>query len=266
LEVERAEGVYIYTTDGKRYMDFISGIGVNNLGHGHPHIKQALHTQIETHLHVMVYGEYVQAAQKRAAELLTAVLPSSLNTCYFVNSGTEAIEAALKLAKRVTGRTQLIACKGAYHGNTHGSMSVSYNEKKKATFRPLLPDVEFIGFNTLSDLERITSRTACVLSETIQGDAGVRIPDASWLQALRARCNETGALLILDEIQCGMGRSGTFFAFEQFGIVPDTTLLSKFRDGFLANSCPLTQGKRRVNVFDIQTQSIDRMIGHAHLS
>ena len=131
LEVERAEGIYIYTTDGKRYMDFISGIGVNNLGHGHPHIKQALHEQIEKHLHVMVYGDYVQATQKKAAALLTAALPASLNTCYFVNSGTEAIEAALKLAKRVTGRTRLIACKGAYHGNTHGSMSVSHNEMKK---------------------------------------------------------------------------------------------------------------------------------------
>ncbi|MFM7727374.1 MAG: aspartate aminotransferase family protein, partial [Flavobacteriales bacterium] len=167
------------------------------------------------------YGEYVQASQKRAAELLVAALPSSLNTCYFVNSGTEAIEAALKLAKRVTGRTKLIACKGAYHGNTHGSMSVSHNEKKKSAVRPLLPDVEFIGFNSMNDLERITHNTACVIAETIQGDAGVRIPDAGWLQALRARCNETGALLILDEIQCGMGRSGTLFAFEQFGIVPD---------------------------------------------
>jgi len=214
LEVERAEGVYIYATDGKRYMDFISGIGVNNLGHGHPFIKQALHEQIEKHLHVMVYGEYLQASQKKAAALLTGILPESLNTCYFVNSGTEAIEAALKLAKRVTGRTQLIACKGAYHGNTHGSMSVSYNEKKKSTFRPLLPDVEFIGFNEMSHLERITPKTACVIAETIQGDAGVRIPDIAWMQALRNRCNETGALLILDEIQCGMGRSGTLFAFD----------------------------------------------------
>jgi acetylornithine/N-succinyldiaminopimelate aminotransferase len=237
LEVERAEGVSIYTTDGKRYMDFISGIGVNNLGHGHPHIKQALHEQIEKHLHVMVYGEYVQASQKRAAELLTASLPASLNTCYFVNSGTEAIEAALKLAKRVTGRTQLIACKGAYHGNTHGSMSVSHNEKKKASFRPLLPDVEFIGFNAMIDLERITHKTACVIAETIQGDAGVRIPDAAWLQALRARCTETGALLILDEIQCGMGRSGTLFAFEQFGVVPDILVLGKALGGGVPVGC-----------------------------
>ena len=237
LEVERAQGVYIYTTDGKRYMDFISGIGVNNLGHGHPRIKQALHEQIERHLHVMVYGEYVQASQKRAAALLTAALPESLNTCYFVNSGTEAIEAALKLAKRITGRTQLIACMGAYHGNTHGSMSVSYNEKKKSTFRPLLPDVEFIGFNEMSDLQRITTKTACVIAETIQGDAGVRIPDSTWLQALRNRCNETGALLILDEIQCGMGRSGTLFAFEQFGIVPDILVLGKALGGGVPVGC-----------------------------
>jgi acetylornithine/succinyldiaminopimelate/putrescine aminotransferase len=196
-----------------------------------------LHEQIEKHLHVMVYGEYLQASQKKAATLLTAALPASLNTCYFVNSGTEAIEAALKLAKRVTGRTQLLACKGAYHGNTHGSMSVSYNEKKKATFRPLLPDVEFIGINAMSDLERITSKTACVIAETIQGDAGVRIPDVAWLQALRTRCNETGALLILDEIQCGMGRSGTLFAFEQFGIVPDILVLGKALGGGVPVGC-----------------------------
>ncbi|MFN5621874.1 MAG: aspartate aminotransferase family protein [Flavobacteriales bacterium] len=237
LEVERADGVFIYTTDGKRYMDFISGIGVNNLGHGHLHIKQALHNQIEKHLHVMVYGEYLQASQKKAAELLTAALPSSLNTCYFVNSGTEAIEAALKLAKRVTGRTQLIACKGAYHGNTHGSMSVSHNEKKKSAFRPLLPDVQFITFNAIADLENITTQTACVIAETIQGDAGVRIPDAAWLQALRARCTETGTLLILDEIQCGMGRSGSLFAFEQFGIVPDILVLGKALGGGVPVGC-----------------------------
>jgi acetylornithine/N-succinyldiaminopimelate aminotransferase len=185
----------------------------------------------------MVYGEYVQASQKKAAALLTAALPASLDTCYFVNSGTEAIEAALKLAKRVTGRTQLIACKGAYHGNTHGSMSVSHNEKKKAAFRPLLPDVEFIGFNAMQDLERITQTTACVIAETIQGDAGVRIPDVAWLKALRERCDETGALLILDEIQCGMGRSGTLFAFEQFDIVPDILVLGKALGGGVPVGC-----------------------------
>jgi acetylornithine/succinyldiaminopimelate/putrescine aminotransferase len=185
----------------------------------------------------MVYGEYLQASQKRAAELLTNALPSSLNTCYFVNSGTEAIEAALKLAKRITGRTQLVACKGAYHGNTHGSMSVSHNEKKKSTFRPLLPDVEFIAFNDINDLDRITIKTACVIAETIQGDAGVRIPDVAWMKALRERCNETGAILILDEIQCGMGRSGTLFAFEQFGIVPDILVLGKALGGGMPVGC-----------------------------
>jgi acetylornithine/succinyldiaminopimelate/putrescine aminotransferase len=256
LEVERAEGVYIYTTDGKRYMDFISGIGVNNLGHGHPRIKQALHDQIEKHLHVMVYGEYLQAAQTRAAQALTSVLPDALNCCYFVNSGTEAIEAALKLAKRATGRTQLIACKGGYHGNTHGSMSVSYNEKKKSAFRPLIPDVAFIGFNSMDDLSDITPATACVLAETIQGDAGVRIPDLAWMLALRKRCDETGALLILDEIQCGMGRTGTLFAFEQYGIVPDILVLGKALGGGLPVGC-LVASRERMSLF-----THNPMLGH----
>jgi acetylornithine/succinyldiaminopimelate/putrescine aminotransferase len=256
LKVERAEGIYFYTTDGKRYIDFISGIGVNNLGHGHPHIKAALHEQIEKHLHVMVYGEYLQASQARAAKALTSVLPDVLNTCYFVNSGTEAIEAALKLAKRATGRTQLIACKGAYHGNTHGSMSVSYNEKKKSAFRPLLPDIDFIGFNSLSDLERITQHTACVIAETIQGDAGVRIPDQQWIQALRNRCDETGALLILDEIQCGMGRSGTLFAFEQYGVVPDILVLGKALGGGLPVGCFVASREH------MQLLTHDPMLGH----
>jgi acetylornithine/succinyldiaminopimelate/putrescine aminotransferase len=188
--------------------------------------------------------------------MLTSTLPSTLNTCYFVNSGTEAIEAALKLAKRVTRRTQLIACKGAYHGNTHGSMSVSYNEKKKSTFRPLLPDIEFIGFNAVEDLDRITNKTACVIAETIQGDAGVRIPDTAWLQALRNRCNETGALLILDEIQCGMGRSGTLFAFEQFGIVPDILVLGKALGGGLPVGCFVASREH------MQLLTHDPMLGH----
>jgi len=256
LEVERAEGVFIYTTDGKRYFDFISGIGVSNLGHGHPHIIAALHEQIEKHLHVMVYGEYLQASQTRAAQALTSVLPASLNCCYFVNSGAEAIEAALKLAKRITARTRLIACKGAYHGNTHGSMSVSHNEKKKAAFRPLLPDVHFIAFNAIDELERITSQTACVIVETIQGDAGVRIPDVAWMKALRKKCDDTGAMLILDEIQCGMGRAGSLFAFEQMEIVPDILVLGKALGGGLPVGCVIAS-RERMRLF-----THDPMLGH----
>jgi acetylornithine/succinyldiaminopimelate/putrescine aminotransferase len=256
LDVERAEGVFIYTTDGKRYFDLISGIGVSNVGHGHPHIKAALHEQIEKHLHVMVYGEYLQSAQTRAAQALTSALPESLNCCYFVNSGTEAIEAALKLAKRITGRTQLIACKGAYHGNTHGSMSVSHNEKKKSAFRPLLPDVHFIAFNSMHDLENITTQTACVIAETIQGDAGVRIPDVAWMKALRNKCDETGAMLILDEIQCGMGRAGSLFAFEQMEIAPDILVLGKALGGGLPVGC-LVASRERMRLF-----TNEPMLGH----
>lgn len=231
LKVKRAEGIYIYTTDGKRYMDMISGVGVSALGHGQPEIKKAIHDQVEKHMHVMVYGEFLQSAQNELASELCDSLPSKLNTVYLVNSGTEGIEAALKLAKRVTGRTELIGCKGSYHGSTHGSMSVSANLNKKLAYLPLLPDIQFIGFNDLGDLEKISSRTAAVIAETIQGDAGVRIPDIEWMKALRQKCDDTGALLILDEIQAGLGRAGTLFAFEQFGIEPDILVLGKALGG-----------------------------------
>lgn len=233
LEIVRAQGVYLYTSSGKRYMDLISGVGVSNLGHGQPSILQAIHEQVDKHLHVMVYGEFVQQSQLDAASKLTSMLPQSLDTCYFVNSGTEAIEAALKLAKRVTGRNRLTAFVGAYHGNTHGSMSVSYNEKKKAPFRPLLPEISFIRLNHWEDLELIDERTAGVVLETIQGDAGVRIPNPLYLRALRERCTQVGALLILDEIQCGMGRTGKMFAFEHFDLIPDILVLGKALGGGL---------------------------------
>jgi acetylornithine/succinyldiaminopimelate/putrescine aminotransferase len=233
LEVERAEGIYLYTPDGSRYMDLISGIAVSNLGHGHPRIKEAIKNQVDRHLHVMVYGEFVQSTPNLLASALTRLLPPSLNCCYFVNSGTEANEGALKLAKRYTGRTEIISFYKSYHGSTHGSLSVSGNEQKKYAFRPLLPDVRFIRFNEPDDLKHITTRTACVIAETVQGDAGVRIPDVAFMKALRERCTETGALLILDEIQCGMGRTGTLFAFEQFGIVPDILTIGKAFGGGL---------------------------------
>lgn len=233
ITVARAEGIYLYSPDGKRYTDLISGIGVSNIGHRHPKVVQAIKEQLDKHLHVMVYGEFIQSAPNLLAKKLTDLLPEKLNCCYFVNSGTEANEGALKLAKRFTGRTEIISCRKSYHGSTHGSLSVSGNEVKKFAFRPLLPDVKFIDFNDPKNLEQITERTACVIMETIQGDAGVRIPAQSYLKAVRERCDETGALLILDEIQCGMGRTGTLFAFEQFGIVPDILTIGKAFGGGL---------------------------------
>ncbi|MBA4144471.1 MAG: aspartate aminotransferase family protein [Azospira oryzae] len=237
LSIERAEGVYLYGTDGKKYIDFISGIGVSNIGHRHPHVVNAIKEQLDKHLHIMVFGEYIQSAPNQLTQKLIDLLPSSLNCCYYVNSGTEANEGALKLAKRATGRTEIVSFKKSYHGSTHGSLSVSGNEVKKNAFRPLLPDVRFIEFNNPDDLDQISTQTAGVIVETIQGDAGVRIPSRSYLKALRRRCDETGALLILDEIQCGMGRTGTLFAFEQFDIVPDILTTAKAFGGGLPIGC-----------------------------
>lgn len=231
IDVDHAKGLYIYSKDGKKYMDMIAGVAVNNIGHNHPKVINALHEQIDKHLHVMVYGEFIQDAPLLLAKRLTAILPEKLNCVYPVNSGTEANEAALKLAKRVTGRTEIVSFRGSYHGSTHGSMSVSGNEIKKQAFRPLLPDVRFLRFNETEDLSQITERTAGVIIETIQGDAGVRIPDLSFLQALRKRCSDVGALLIFDEIQCGLGRTGTYFAFEHFKVVPDILTLGKALGG-----------------------------------
>lgn len=233
IEVEKAEGVYLYSPDGKKYIDMISGIAVSNVGHRHPTVIQAIKAQLDKHLHVMVYGEYIQSASNQLAAKLASLLPPSLNCSYFVNSGTEANEAALKLAKRITGRTEIISCKKSYHGSTHGSLSISGNEVKKRTFRPLLPDVRFIEFNNENDLQHITAQTACVIMETIQGDAGVRVPTKKYLQAVRQRCTEVGAILIFDEIQCGMGRTGKLFAFEHFDVVPDILTIAKAFGGGL---------------------------------
>lgn len=233
LEIERAEGVYLYEASGKSYMDLISGVGVSNLGHQHPKVIEAIKKQVDKHLHIMVYGEFVQSASNDLAELLVKILPDSLNCVYFTNSGTEAIEGALKLAKRYTGRTEMIAFRGAYHGSTHGALSISGNEKKKYAFRPLLPDVKFLTYNNPQDIHQIIERTACVILETIQGDAGVRVPDKSYLEALRARCTATGTMLIFDEIQSGMGRTGKLFAFEHFGVVPDILCTAKALGGGL---------------------------------
>ena len=256
IAVTYAEGIYIYDTDNKRYTDLISGIGVTNIGHRNPTVVQAIKDQLDKHLHVMVYGEYIQSVSNLLAQKVVSLLPAPLNCCYFVNSGTEANEGALKLAKRYTGRHEIVSCRKSYHGSTHGSMSVSGNEVKKQAFRPLLPDVSFMDFNSIEDLDLITDRSACVIIETIQGDAGVRIPSRAYMKALRKRCDETGALLILDEIQCGMGRTGTLFAFEQFDIVPDILTVAKAFGGGL----PIGAFISDKNIMACLTH--DPMLGH----
>jgi acetylornithine/succinyldiaminopimelate/putrescine aminotransferase len=231
IEVSHARGAYIHLKDGSQILDFISGIGVSTFGHHHPEIIAALHQQIDDHLHVMVYGEARQKSQDLAAQSLLAYLPDTLDAVYFVNSGAEAIDGALKLARRITGRQKFMAMEGGYHGNTFGALSISSNRSRRAPFEPLLQGVSFIPFNDEQALEAIDTSYAAVIAETVQGDAGIRIPTATWLQKLRHRCNQTGALLILDEIQCGVGRTGKPFAFEHFGIEPDILCLGKALGG-----------------------------------
>lgn len=256
IEVERTDGVFIYDKQGKKYTDLIAGVAVNNIGHCHPKVIEAIKNQVDKHLHVMVYGEFVQDAQVKFAQKLTAILPESLNSVYAVNSGTEANEAAIKLAKRVTGRMEIVSFRGSYHGSTNGSLSISGNEIKKKPFRPLLPEVRFIHLNNLEELDQISEKTAGVIIETIQGDAGVRIPNAAYLQALRNRCNEVGALLIFDEIQCGMGRTGKLFAFEHFSVVPDVLTLGKALGGGMPIGA-LVSSQEFLNQFTSQP-----MLGH----
>ena len=228
--VERAEGVFFYTPEGKRYFDLVSGVSVSNVGHANRDIVEAVKAQAEQYMHIMVYGEMVERPQVEYARLLAETLPEPLDTVYFLNSGAEAVEGALKLAKRYTARTEMISMRRAYHGSTHGAMSMMgapEGEEWKNAFRPLLPDTKAIRFNSFEDLEQITTRTACVLCEPVQGEAGVRPPEAGYLQALRKRCDEVGALLIFDEIQMGMGRSGEMFAMQKYGVVPDIVCLAK---------------------------------------
>lgn len=231
VEIERAEGVFFYAPDGRRYLDLISGIAVSSIGHRHPKVVQAVKDQAERYMHLMVYGETVQSPQVKLAELLVRHLPESLNNVYMVNSGSEATEGALKLAKRHTGRTEMVCFRNAYHGSTQGSLSVMGNEMMKNAFRPLLPDIRVLDFNALEQLDQISTKTACVIAEPIQGEAGAIVPENGYLKALRQRCNDTGALLILDEIQTGFGRTGKLWAFEHFGIVPDILLLAKSMGG-----------------------------------
>ncbi|MDN3581182.1 aspartate aminotransferase family protein [Mucilaginibacter flavus] len=231
LEFERAEGIYMYDARGNAFIDLISGIGVSSLGHGNPKVKEAIKEQVDKYMHLMVYGEFVQTPQVLFAEKLISVLPDNLQSVYFTNSGAEAVEGALKLAKRFTGRSEIIACHNSYHGSTQGALSVMGNEEFKQAYRPLLPGVSFIHFNNIDDLQLITEQTACVIIETVQGEAGIRVPDFAYMEALRKRCDETGTLLILDEIQAAFGRTGKLFAFEHFGIVPDILLLAKALGG-----------------------------------
>lgn len=227
IEIEKAEGAYIYAKDGKAYLDMISGIAVTNIGHRHPKVVEAIKDQLDRYMHVMAYGEFIQSPQNQLASKLNEILPEKLNSTYFVNSGAEAIEGAIKLAKRVTGRTELISCKRSYHGSTHGALSISGNETKKYRFRPLLPDVRFIEHNLLNDLDLVSTKTAAVVIEMIQGDAGVRVADRAYAKALREKCDETGTLLIIDEIQTGFGRTGKWFSFEHYDIEPDVITIAK---------------------------------------
>lgn len=256
IEVESAEGIYIYDKSGKRYTDLISGVAVNNIGHRHPKVIKAIKAQVDKHLHVMVYGEFIQDSQIDLSNKLIEVLPASLDCLYVVNSGTEANEAAIKLAKRVTGRMEIISFRGSYHGSTNGSLSISGNEVKKKAYRPLLPEVQFINLNDLDELTLITEKTAGVILETIQGDAGVRIPDFDYLKALQKKCKDVGALLIFDEIQCGMGRTGKLFAFEHFNVVPDILTLGKALGGGMPIGA-LISSKENLSKF-----SHNPMLGH----
>lgn len=231
MEVSHAKGCYIYDTQGKSYLDFVAGVSACTLGHQHPRVNQAIKAQLDKYSHVMVYGEYAQQPAVDFCKLLVHHLPEPLNQVYLVNSGTEATEGALKLARRITGRSELISCHNAYHGNTMGSMSVMGFEERKQAFRPLVPDVQFITFNNEKDLERITTKTAGIILESIQGGAGFIQPQNDFLIKVRKRCNEVGAMLIIDEIQPGFGRTGKLFGFENYGIVPDIVIIGKGMGG-----------------------------------
>lgn len=256
LEIERAEGIYLYTPKGDKYMDLISGVGVNNIGHSHKKVIKAIQKQSKKHLHVMVYGEYIQPIQQSFAKKLSHHFPVSLNTTYFTNSGTEAIEAALKLAKRATGKTEFVALNKSYHGSTHGALSVTGNEEKKYAFRPFLPGVKFIDQNNFEDLQHITNKTAAVVLEIIQGDAGVRISQNKWLKSLQKRCNDTGTLIIADEIQTGFGRTGKMFAFQHYNFLPDIVCIGKAMAGGMHMGGMVSSNKL------MQTLTNNPILGH----
>jgi acetylornithine/N-succinyldiaminopimelate aminotransferase len=231
LEIVKAEGCKLYDAAGKEYIDLIGGISVCNVGHKHPKVVEAIQKQLNDYLHIMVYGELVQSPQVQYAKRLTDHLPASLNSVFYTASGSEATEGAMKLAKRFTGRTQIVSFKNSYHGSTQGALSIMGDEYWRNAFRPLLPDILQLRYNSFEDLENITENTACVIAETVQAEAGVLVPQNGWLKALRQKCTATGTLLVLDEIQCGFGRNGSLWAFEQFDLVPDVLLLGKALGG-----------------------------------
>jgi acetylornithine/N-succinyldiaminopimelate aminotransferase len=231
VEIVRADGVFMYGPDGRKYFDLISGVSVSNTGHSHPRVIEAVKNQVDSYMHLMVYGEIIQSPQVKYAERLAGILPQQLDRCYFVNSGSEAVEGALKLAKRFTNRSRIISFKNSYHGSTHGALSIQGSEQYRNAFRPLLPDIFQIGFNDEKALESINNKTACVIIEPVQGEAGVIYPENGFLEKIRNRCNETGSLLIFDEIQTGFGRTGFMFALDRFGVIPDILLLAKALGG-----------------------------------
>lgn len=241
LEIVKAEGVYLYDVNGKKYLDLIAGISVSNVGHCHPKVVEAVQNQAAKFMHTMVYGEFVLNPQTALATFITDLLPESLNSVYFVNSGTEATEGAMKIAKRYTGRSEIISCKQAYHGSTQGALSILGDEYFKRNYRPLLPNTRLIQYNNWEDLDAITCRTAAVFMEVVQAEAGVILPEKGYLAAVRKKCNDTGTLLVIDEIQTGCGRTGKMFGFEHSGVIPDILLLAKGLGGgmpigaFIAN-------------------------------
>ncbi len=227
LDIVHAEGVWLTARDGNRWLDLVSGISVSNIGHRHPKVLAAIREQLDKYLYLNVYGEFIQTPQVKLAKRLSDLLPSSLDSVYFVNSGSEAIEGAMKLAKRYTGRQEVIAFHHAYHGSTQGALSILGNEEMKSAFRPLIPDIRFLKFNDLDDLSNITDKTACVVAETIQAEAGLILPEGNFLRLLRERCTETGTLLVIDDVQMGFGRTGRLFSFEHYDFIPDILVLAK---------------------------------------
>lgn len=256
LEIVRAEGCYLYDRKGKAYLDLIGGISVCNTGHRHPQVVQAVKDQADRYLHLLVYGELIQTPQVDYATMLAAHLPPSLDSVYFTNSGAEATEGAMKLAKRITGRTEMVAFHQSYHGSTQGALSVMGDEYWRNAFRPLLPGIRHVDYNSETALEAITDRTACVIAETVQAERGVYVPDGDWMESLRRRCDVTGALLILDEIQTGFGRTGTVWGFERYGIVPDIVLLGKALGGGLPMGAFIASRER------MWTLTGDPVLGH----
>lgn len=255
IQVDRADGVFLYSGD-RRYLDLVSGVCVSNVGHNNPEVVEAVRKQAGDYFHLMVYGEMIEAPQVLHAELLASILPPSLDCIYYVNSGSEAVDAALKLAKRLTGRRRLASFVNCYHGSSHASMSLMTDEERKLPFQPLLPEVDHLRFNRREDLPRITEETAAVIVEPVQGEAGVIVPEGDYLQALRDRCDRTGTMLIFDEVQTGFGRTGKMFAFEKYGVVPDILVLAKA----LGGGMPLggvVSSKQRLDAF-----TTDPVLGH----